>query len=280
MLNKTMLNKTAFKPLLVAALVLGSVAVQAHRAWILPQETVLSSEGRWVSFDAAVSNDIFLANYNPGRFNDVKVQQPDGSETSVQNLHTGKYRTNFDVELKQEGTYRIGVASSGLRALWEEDGKRRMYPGRGEQYSAAGFKKAVPENADKLVVSQASRRLETFVTLGAPSEKTLQPTGEGLELVPVTHPNDLYAGEAAEFRFVMDGEPVQGVEVTLIREGTRYRNSQEEITVTSDKNGLVSVNWNGAGRYFLEAEYKDNKAKKPATERSGTYVAVLEVLPD
>src|SRR5690606_62767 len=221
MLNKTMLNKTAFKPLLVAALVLGSVAVQAHRAWILPQETVLSGEGRWVSFDAAVSNDVFLANYNPGRFNDVKVQQPDGSESGVQHRATGKFPTNVDVEAKREGTYRTGVASRRRRGLWEEEGTGRMDPGRGEQDSAAGLKKAVPENAEKLVVSQASRRMETFVTLGAPSEKNLQPTGEGLELVPVTHPNDLYAGEAAEFRFVMDGEPVQGVEVTLIREGTR-----------------------------------------------------------
>src|SRR5690606_24809202 len=209
MLNKTMLNKTAFKPLLVAALVLGSVAVQAHRAWILPQETVLSGEGRWVSFDAAVSNDVFLANYNPGRFSDVKVQQPDGSEAGIQNLHTWKYCTKFVDELNKEGTYRIFTASSGLNAMWEEDGKHCIYPGRGEQYSTEGFKKAVPENAEKLVVSQASRRMETFVTLGAPSDKTLQPTGQGLELVPVTHPNDLYAGEAAEFRFVMDGEPVQ-----------------------------------------------------------------------
>lgn len=275
-----MLNKTVLKPLLVSALVLGSVAVQAHRAWVVPQETVLSGEGRWVSFDAAVSNDIFLANYNPGRFGDLQVQNPDGSAGAVQNLHTGKYRTVFDLELKQEGTYRVFTASSGLRAMWEENGQRRMYPGRGEQYTPEGFKKAVPAKADKLQVVFASRRIETFVTLGAPSDTALKSTGKGLELVPVTHPNDLFAGEAAQFRFFMDGKPAAGAEITLIREGTRYRNNQEEISLKTDKNGNVSINWNGAGRYFLEAEYKDNKAEKPATERSGTYIAVLEVLPD
>lgn len=275
-----MLNKTPFKPFLVAALVVGSVAVQAHRAWIVPQETVLSGENRWVSFDAAVSNDIFLANYNPGRFSDVQVLNPDGSAGQVENLHTGKYRSVFDLPLTQEGTYRLFIASSGLRALWEEDGQRRMYPGRGEQYSAEGFAKAVPENAEKLVVSQASRRMETFVTLGAPSRNALAASGQGLELVAVTHPNDLFAGEEASFRFLIDGEAAQGADVTLIREGTRYRNAQEAIPLKTNSKGEITVRWNGAGRYFLEAEYKDNKAQKPATERSGSYVAVLEVLPD
>lgn len=275
-----MLNNMVLKPLLLAALVTGAVTVQAHRAWFVPQETVLSGEGRWVSFDAAVSNDIFLANYNPGRFSDLQVQNPDGSAGAVQNMHTGKYRTVFDLELKQEGTYRIYTAASGLRAMWEENGERRMYPGRGEQYSAEGFKKAVPAKAEKLQVVFGSRRMETFVTLGAPSDTALKPTGKGLELVPVTHPNDLFAGEAAQFRFLMDGKPAVGADITLIREGTRYRNNQEEISLKTDKNGNVSIHWNGAGRYFLEAEYKDKKAAEPATERSGTYIAVLEVLPD
>ncbi len=275
-----MLNKQLLQILLVGALVSASLSVQAHRAWIVPQETVLSGENRWVSFDAAVSNDIFLANYNSGRFNDVQVLNPDGRKGQVDNLHTGKYRSVFDLALTQEGTYRLFIASTGLRALWEEDGQRRMYPGRGEQYSTEGFAKAVPENAEKLSIIQASRRLETFVTLGAPTRKTLAPTGQGLELVAVTHPNDLFAGEEASFRFLMDGEAAQGVDVTLIREGTRYRNAQEEIILKTDSNGEITVRWNGAGRYFLEAEYKDNKAQKPAIERSGSYVAVLEVLPD
>lgn len=275
-----MLNKNLLKTLLLSALVSASLSVQAHRAWIVPQETVLSGENRWVSFDAAVSNDIFLANYNPGRFSDVQVLNPDGSKGQVENLHTGKYRSVFDLPLTQEGTYRLFLASSGLRALWEEDGQRRMYPGRGEQYSAEGFAKAVPDNAEKLSIIQSSRRMETFVTLGAPTRTALEPDQQGLELVAVTHPNDLFAGEEATFRFLIDGEAAQGADVTLIREGTRYRNAQEEITLKTNSNGEITVRWNGAGRYFLEAEYKDNKAQKPATVRSGSYVAVLEVLPD
>jgi len=73
---------------------------------------------------------------------------------------------------------------------------------------------------------------------------------------------------------------IAGADVVLIKEGTRYRDSQDEITLTTDKKGEIKVSWQGAGRYFMEAEYKDDKAQKPATMRSATYTAVFEVLPD
>ena len=65
----------------------------------------------------------------------------------------------------------------------------------------------------------------------------------------------------------------------MIPAGVRYRNSQDDITVIADADGVASFAWPAAGRYWLEAEYKDGKAKPPATERSGVYVATFEVLP-
>ncbi|WP_258079450.1 DUF4198 domain-containing protein, partial [Xanthomonas arboricola] len=43
-------------------------------------------------------------------------------------------------------------------------------------------------------VSQSFNRVETFVTRGAPTTTVFKPAGKGIELVPVTHPNDLVAG--------------------------------------------------------------------------------------
>ena len=150
---------------------LGLVCGSSSRM-ILPQETALwrRALGR---FEAAVSNDIFVANYHAVRLNDLTVIQPDGDKSEAENLHTGKYRTVFDVKLEDEGTYKVFTASNGMRAMWEEDGKRRMYPGRGEQYTEEGFAENVPEKADKLRVMQSSRRMETFVTLGAPTSDDL-----------------------------------------------------------------------------------------------------------
>lgn len=267
---------------LCTALVMSlSLHVQAHRAWLLPSATVLSSDDAWVSVDAAVSNDIFHADHAPMRTEGVVVTAPDGTTLQVQNAVTRKFRSVFDVQLPQKGTYKIAVASNGLMARWEtETGERKMWPGRGEKANPADFDKMVPKKAKNLEVSQFSRRMETFVTSGSPSESVLKPTKQGLELVPVTHPNDLFSGESATFQFLIDGKPAAGVKVILIPGGMRYRNDQAAIELESDKKGNISVTWPQAGMYWLSANYRDEKAKKPATVRSGSYAATFEVLPE
>lgn len=270
------------KTTLCTALVLClPISAQAHRAWLLPSATVLSSDDAWVSIDAAVSNDIFHADHAPMRAEGVVVTAPDGTTLQVQNAMMGKYRSTFDVQLPQKGTYKIAVASSGLMARWEtESGERKMWPGRGERANPADFDKMVPKKAKNLEVSQFSRRMETFVTAGSPTESVLKATKQGLELVPVTHPNDLFAGEVTTFQFQMDGKPVAGVKATIIPGGMRYRNDQGAIEVESDKKGNISITWPQAGMYWLSASYRDDKAKKPATVRAGSYVATFEVLPE
>ncbi|WP_160153977.1 DUF4198 domain-containing protein [Microbulbifer sp. ALW1] len=267
---------------LLAGLMTAGVAMQAqaHRAWILPSSTVLSGEAPYVTFDAAVSNTIFFPDHVAMGIESVTAIAPNGESVALENGARGKYRSTFDLQLKGEGTYRVGLASSGLRAVWkDEEGKRHMWPGRGQQANDADFATAVPKNAKELRVTQSSRRIETFVTLGAPSDSVLKPLGVGLELVPVTHPNDLYAGESANFKLLIDGEPAKNAEVMLIPGGSRYRDSQDEIKVKADAAGLFSVTWPSAGQYFMEAEYEDGKAKAPATSRRGSYTATFEVLP-
>lgn len=254
-------------------------AAQAHRVWILPASTVLSSDDPWVTFDAAVSNDIFYTDYRPLQVSAVTALAPDGSGVLLRNVNAGKFRTTFDLQLEQKGTYKIFTASNGLTASWMENGQQKRWPPRGATPKPEEFAAAVPKKAEKLEVTQSSRRVETFVTAGSPSNSVLVPSNIGLELVPVTHPNDLVAGEAAQFRFLIDGKPAVGVEVTVLPEGTRYRNNQEAIEILTDKDGLLSLTWPRAGRYFLEAEYQDNKGVKPATQRRGAYVATFEVLP-
>lgn len=268
--------------ILTAVLLAGCLpfSAQAHRAWILPAATVLSGDAPWVTVDAAVSNDIFHFNHHPLRLDQFKVTAPDGSAVATDNAHTGKHRSSFDLQLKQAGTYKIGMSSGGLRARWQTaDGTPRSWPGRGETPAPGEFEKAVPQDARDLEVSYSSRRIETFITAGAPTDKVLTLTGKGLEMKPLTHPNDLYAGEKANFQFFIDGEPAKGTSVTVIPEGMRYRDKQAEMELTADDKGVVTIKWPHAARYWLEAEYEDNNAEQPATTRRGSYALTLEVLP-
>lgn len=269
------------KPLALAALVVGSLQAQAHRAWILPDVTVLSGENPKVAFDIAVSNSIFNFDHVPMRPDGLTILSPQGKELEPANVSTGAVRSVFDLTLAETGTYRISIVNHGMRAMWENaEGKRQFYPGRGEAFDEAKLKEIIAKKPAKLEVSETSRRNETFVTSGEPTTKTLALTNKGLELKFITHPNDLFAGEEAAFQFYIDGKPAQGVEISLIREGTRYRNSQEEIILTTDKKGEFKVTWPHAGRYLLEADYSDKKGKKPASQRIGKYFGVFEVLPE
>lgn len=273
--------KRMIKPLVFASLITGTLSVQAHRLWILPDVTVLSGEEPAVSFDAAVSNSIFNFDHVALRPEGIYITAPDGSEVKPENASKGKLRTVFDLTMKQEGTYRVYMSMAGMNAFWKDaDGKRHMFPGRGQSATPDEIKKAIPADAKELRVVESYRRAETFVTAGEPSDSVQKITGKGVELKALTHPNDLYAGEEAEFALMLNGKPLAGAEVVLIKEGTRYRNSQDEIKLETNKNGEITVNWQGAGRYFMEAEYKDDKAQAPATQRSATYTAVFEVLPD
>ncbi len=271
--------KRFVKPAAIALALTLPFAAHAHRAWIVPAATVLSSDEPWVTFDAAISNDIFHPDHHAMRLEGVKAVGPDGKEVPLQNAASGKHRSTFDLQLPQKGTYKVFSASSGLNAMWEENGQRKMWPQRGTPFTQEGFDKAVPKKADNLRVTQSSRRLETFVTAGNPSDAVLKPTGQGLELAPVTHPNDLFAGEAATFALLIDGQPAVGAKVTVLPAGMRYRDGQQAIEAVADRQGRFAITWPTAGQYFLEAQYQDDKAQKPATQRRGSYVATFEVLP-
>lgn len=259
---------------LALALVLPASAF-AHKAWLLPSQTVVAGDAPVITVDAAVSNDLFYFNHVPLRLENLVVTAPDGSTVRPEAPATGKYRSVFDLTLAQAGTYRIGVANDYATARWEENGEPKRWRG-----TPAAFATEVPKDAKGLETGQSLSRVETFVTNGSPNETALKPSGKGLELVPVTHPNDLFAGEEATFRFQLDGKPAAGLEIEIIRGGTRYRNAQDEIKATTDANGEFAVTWPEPGMYWLETATEDRQVTVPgADKRRLGYVATLEVLP-
>lgn len=286
------------------------LSAQAHRAWMLPSATVLSGEEPWITVDAAVSNDLFYFEHFPLQLegvgkplalpargpqaapaaaqgdkpaapapmrrpaNKLVITAPDGSEVQPQNGAVGRYRSTFDVQLTQKGTYKLAVADQSLSASWKENGVSHRWMGKLEDLATH-----VPAKADELRVTQGSNRMEVFVTSGDTTDSLFKPTRVGLELVPVTHPNDLFAGETATFDFLLDGKPAADLEVTLIPGGNRYRDATGELNLKTDGKGRLTVTWPEPGMYWLEAELLSEKGvKKPVTHRRAVYSATLEVL--
>jgi len=251
------------------------LSAQAHRMWMLPSATVLSGADPWVTVDAAVSNDLFYFEHFPLQLNNLSVTAPDGAAAKAENQSTGRYRSTFDVHLTQTGTYKLAVVNN-VFASYKENGKNKRWRGTAEK-----FAQEVPTDAQDLRVTQANSRLETFVTVGKPTDTVLKPTGVGLELAPITHPNDLFAKEEASFRMLLDGKPAAGIEVSIVPGGIRYRDQLHEVKTRTDADGKFTVTWPEPGMYWLEAETKDDKTTfDKAKERRSTYVATFEVLPE
>jgi uncharacterized GH25 family protein len=230
---------------------------------------------QWITVDAAVSNDLFYFNHVPLRLDTLNIVAPDGSKLDAQNPSTGKYRSTFDVHLAQSGTYKLALINKGVFATYELDGAEKRWRGTADKLATD-----IPKNAKNVQVTESQGRVETFVTAGAPTEKSLAPANFGLELVPVTHPNDLYAGEAASFRLLLDGKPATDLEVVVVPGGTRYRDQQNEMTLKTNAEGEFEVTWPEPGMYWLETQLQDEKASIPqAKRRRASYVATFEVLP-
>jgi len=260
---------------LATIFLLTSISTQshAHRAWMLPSATVLSGENAWVTVDGAISNSLFYFEHHALNLDNLRIVSPTGKSVEAQNKATAKYRSIFDVELTEDGTYTLGMESNTLYARYTLDGEEKRW--RGSQADLA----TLPREATDLSVSEAVRRMQVFVTKGAPSNVNQTLVGDGIEMQPITHPNDLFVGEAAQFKFMLDGKQATGLTVTLIRDGIRYRDQVNEQVYTTNNDGEVNLNFTQPGMYWLEVETEQKSTKKDIDERFLSYSATLEVLP-
>ena len=97
-------------------------------------------------------------------------------------------------------------------------------------------------------------------------------------MVPVTHPNNLIAGEKATFRLLLDGQPAAGQSIEIVPGGIRYRDKLNDMKATTDESGTFSVTWPSPGMYWMNSSIQDNKSKiENATRRAG-YTTTIEVL--
>jgi hypothetical protein len=265
--------KTRIALLAALAVLAQPMSAEAHRAWLAPTSTVLSGADAWVGFDAGMSNGVFIPDHAAMNLAGLVITAPDGSTAQPENMVRARYRSSFDLHLTQPGTWKVANVTSGVTATYRENGEEKRWRGL-----AAEFPGAIPAGATDVVATRTSSRVETFVTLGAPTDTVFSNPADGLVLIPVTHPNDLVSGEAATFRLSIDGLPASGVEVTVARGGARYRDNPEEMTVTTGADGAFTVTWPEPGMYWLNASVR-TPAQGETIAAAAQYVAVMEVLP-
>lgn len=242
-----MMGRT-LKPLLVVLSFLIGTTGHAHKRWLLPNDFSLS-EAETVTVDFTASNNIFYVDAGMP-LKGLTVLSPAGNELSIKNVSEGERRSSFDLKLEKEGTHRLLVRGDPVYFLsYRLPDSDNPYFERG---SLQWLKQQVPENASDVMFSESNALIETYLTLGVPTEPAPLPQHRGITLRAITHPNNLYSDEKAEFVVSLHGKPVEGQTVTIVPEGTRYRDGQSESHFTTDAQGHFEVKWQGPGRHLLE----------------------------
>lgn len=226
--------------------------VQSHPLWILPGEfTVSGEDSEWISFDVSASHTVFGYDKGVG-LNNLSIFTPDGDRQRVGSYFKGHRRSVFDLELDQDGTYKLSAQRPQFYFTSYKAGKRDT-PKRMMADKVAAQAK-LPKDARDVKTMLIDMQSVAFVTRNAPTNSVYAPKNKGLELNPLTHPNDIVQGEVTEIDVLLDGKPAEGVTVEITPGGTRYRNERGSIELTTDKTGRISFTPEQAGPWLLMAE--------------------------
>ncbi|MDN3637330.1 DUF4198 domain-containing protein [Simiduia curdlanivorans] len=267
-------SKNALKVLVSIALCCAVGSAQAHKRWLLPTDFSLS-DAEWVSVDYTASNNVFYVDKGMP-LDDISVLSPSGKAEALGNPIQSKRRSSFEVHIKEQGSYRIMSGGEPMYFVaYTVPGSKEVKRARGPRDKLA---RELPEDAKDVKYMASVSRIETYVTLGQPSIVKPEQPEPGISLQIIDHPNALYADEPARFQFLMDGKPAKNLTLTLLPEGTRYRDQQAEKTYTTDGDGKVSVEWQGAGRYLLEAGVETASSDKTIAKVMYSYYLTLDVL--
>src|SRR5690606_29625747 len=195
--------KSSLLSLLIAAAALPSAAL-AHRTFLIASSGHVDGKEPWVTFDAAVGEDLFDFGANAVKLDGLSITGPDGKSLSPENPFTGKLRSSFDLKLAQEGTYRVAIVNESVMGSYKIGNETKRVRGG----TAESFAKEVPAGATEVRTTTTVGRLETFVTSGKGNDTVFKPTNVGLEILPLTHPSDFLPGQPARFKLLLDGKPL------------------------------------------------------------------------
>lgn len=240
----------------------------AHVPYLSPNAFAPSTRDH-VTVEASFSESPFTSDVAM-KSDDYHVVSPNGDSAKLADVVYLRDLAVFEVKLPQAGTYRI---SSGERL--GRTAKALLDKG---ELKLVGDGETAPASA-KTVDYQSVTTAETYVTRGAPSAGALKPSGRGLELVAITHPNEIYVGTDAKFRLLFDGEPVKKQAFVLYRAGGAYADKQETPAGETDANGQLTLRVAEPGVYLAMTRLRRPAPAGAQTPyRSYTYALTFEAV--
>lgn len=259
-------------------------AAAGHMAYLAP--LTFAPKRDLVTVEAGMSEEahMFVPDFPIRGAGDFTVTGADGEPVRITAVTALREMAVLEAPLPAEGTYRISTGERpGRSAKWAKiDGAWRMVrpagaPAGPPRPPGAGpiDESALPTGAE-VMTSEAFLRADLYVTRGAP-QAVPKPVGKGLEIAPVNHPNDLYAGDALKFQVLNDGQPVAGALLTVVRANDAYADEHFSWSGISQAGAPEAVTLARPGVYVLQAQYPQRTEGGPPLARSATTTLTFEV---
>lgn len=214
----------------------------AHTPYLKPN-LFTTPQRDHVTVEASFTEEFFVPDIVM-KAEDYHVVNPAGAKLPVANLIYLRDLALFEVDLPVVGTYRL---STGERA----GATRKMALVDGQWQSLRERDGSAPANATRVADAQSITRADVYVSKGPASDTALAPTGKGLEIVPLTHPNRLDAGGRLPVRVLFDGKPVAGGEIGLYRAGKEEEPAAKPVLVRTDAKGEAGFDLKETGTFLL-----------------------------
>jgi len=254
----------------IAALSAVGLTAQAHTPYLVPNLVHASNRRPIISLEVSATHNFFIPD---GAFVDspFSVTRPNGSVYTIpeSDIHKLIVRVTVEHQIKvaegedPAGTYRVvaGPRVSAPSRSWEINGEIKRVRDPNEQ---------MPEGAILKSHTQSISTMETYVTVGTarvaegqparpkPDTKALEATGKGLEIVTVSHPNELIVGEDFAFRVQLDGQPLANHKFNVVYSNMDLSGESNTESLTTDENGAVSYALTKAGVYMAMLRYSED----------------------
>lgn len=293
----------------VFSLLMGlAIAPLAHTAspFLLPDQFDIDSDT--ITLQSGITNDKFFV---PSRHfaTDFLITNPKHQASTAVAAANFKRFSMVEIAIPDTGTYRIQTQNSAttttdyalIDGRWLRIRPAKKTPDSPKMTAAKPDDSKAPAKTEPAKVepprsivladvpataerrsSTIQQRADTYVSKGVPTALLHQPES-GFVVRPITHPNEVFAGDDLELLVLNDGQPVADLTLDVLLGANAFDRDakREQPSVKTDANGKVKIHLERTGVYLIATRY-------PAMNRDLTvappshvtqYGLTLEVAP-
>lgn len=225
-----------------AALGLGGAA-QAHSPYLLPNGFDLSGRDH-VTVEASFTEHPFTPDVAM-KSDDFHLLDPTGARRALTPTYFRDLAV-LEAPVDGKGTWRL---SSGARA-----GRTAKVYQKGGDWIFLEPGKPAPTGVTP-VDMQSFTTAEAYVSRGGPSDAALAATGQGLEFHALTHPNSIAVDADARFEVLLDGKPLAGQKILLVRADEDVEGGKPQ-EVVADSAGRFVLKVSRPGVYLATTRHR------------------------